>query len=68
MDPALLDPRSTWADPAAYDAMADRLAGMFADNFEAYADGVTPDVRAAGPRVAPGSGSEGPRDFDSISG
>ena len=50
MPAAFLDPRSTWADPAAYDAAADRLARMFADNFAAYADGVDVAVRDAGPR------------------
>ena len=46
-----LDPRATWADPAAYDQMASRLARMFADNLDAFADGVSDAVRAAGPRV-----------------
>jgi len=53
---SFLDPRSTWADPAAYDDMADTLARMFADNFAAYADGVTDAIRAAGPRVVGRSG------------
>ena len=48
---AFLDPRGTWVDPAGYDSAAARLARMFADNFEAYADGVSEAVRAAGPRV-----------------
>jgi phosphoenolpyruvate carboxykinase (ATP) len=46
-----LDPRSTWADPAAYDEAAARLARMFADNFAAYADGVADDIRGAGPAI-----------------
>jgi phosphoenolpyruvate carboxykinase (ATP) len=46
-----LDPRTTWADPAAYDVAAARLARMFADNFAAFADGVSPAVAAAGPTV-----------------
>jgi phosphoenolpyruvate carboxykinase (ATP) len=48
-----LDPRDTWADPAAYDRQAARLAAMFADNFASYVDGVTDDIGAAGP-VVPG--------------
>ena len=47
----LLDPRSTWADQAAYDELAVRLAGMFEKNFEQYADGVSPEIIAAGPRT-----------------
>ena len=49
--PGFLDPRSTWADPAAYDEAAARLATMFEANFAAYADGVSPDIREAGPKV-----------------
>jgi phosphoenolpyruvate carboxykinase (ATP) len=47
----VLRPRDTWADPAAYDAKARELAAMFADNFAAYADGVSPAVRSAGPLI-----------------
>jgi phosphoenolpyruvate carboxykinase (ATP) len=47
-----LEPRSTWADPAAYDRAAALLARMFADNFDAFSDGVDGAVRAAGPRVS----------------
>jgi phosphoenolpyruvate carboxykinase (ATP) len=46
-----LQPRETWQDKDAYDEQARRLAGMFAENFEAYASGVTPEVREAGPRI-----------------
>lgn len=45
----LLDPRSTWADGQAYDAKAADLARMFIDNFEEFADGVSEEVREAGP-------------------
>jgi phosphoenolpyruvate carboxykinase (ATP) len=46
----LLDPRATWADPAAYDAQAAKLAEMFRKNFERYAAEVSQEVRAAAPR------------------
>jgi phosphoenolpyruvate carboxykinase (ATP) len=47
----VLQPRGTWPDAADYDRQAARLAQMFAENFERYAEGVGDDVRAAGPRV-----------------
>ncbi len=47
---SLLDPRLTWADPAAYDEKARELAQMFRKNFERFRD-VSPGVAAAGPRV-----------------
>lgn len=49
---SFLDPRATWPDAAAYDAAAQRLAAMFADNFAGYADGVGESIRAAGPNAA----------------
>src|SRR5687768_13694337 len=50
VDTALLDPRSTWADPDAYDAKAAELARMFRENFARFED-VSPGVAAAGPRI-----------------
>ncbi len=47
----VLDPKSTWDDPDAYDAQAQKLADMFAENFEKYADDVTPEILAAGPTL-----------------
>ncbi len=47
VDAALLDPRGTWANPAAYDAQAAKLVGMFADNFGQYLGHIDADVRAA---------------------
>jgi phosphoenolpyruvate carboxykinase (ATP) len=49
--PEVLSPRTTWANAAEYDAQAARLAGMFHENFKEFADRVSPEVRAAGPRV-----------------
>jgi phosphoenolpyruvate carboxykinase (ATP) len=51
VEPSLLDPRSTWRDPEAYDAKARELAQMFADNFEKRFGDVDPAIRAAGPRT-----------------
>ncbi|HEX7950757.1 MAG TPA: phosphoenolpyruvate carboxykinase (ATP) [Candidatus Limnocylindrales bacterium] len=45
----VLVPRGTWPDRAAYDEAAKRIAHMFHENFEAYADGVSEAVRNAGP-------------------
>jgi phosphoenolpyruvate carboxykinase (ATP) len=47
----VLQPRSTWADKAAYDRQARTLAEMFAKNFTSYASGVTAEIRAAAPRA-----------------
>ncbi|MCR9148011.1 MAG: phosphoenolpyruvate carboxykinase [Rhodobacteraceae bacterium] len=43
----LLDPRRTWDDAAAYDAQAEKLVKMFADNFEQYLPYIDEDVKAA---------------------
>ncbi len=47
VDAGLLNPRGTWADPAAYDAQAAKLVRMFADNFGQYLPFIDEDVRAA---------------------
>jgi phosphoenolpyruvate carboxykinase (ATP) len=47
----LLEPRSTWPDPAAYDTKARQLAAMFRDNFARFADDAGAEVAGAGPRV-----------------
>ena len=47
---AVLDARGTWADGAAYDAQAARLAGMFRANIEKFGAAVSAEVKAAGPR------------------
>ena len=50
VDSGLLDPRSTWRDPGAYDRQAQVLAQMFRDNFTRFSL-VEPGLAAAGPRV-----------------
>jgi phosphoenolpyruvate carboxykinase (ATP) len=49
VEPALLDPRSTWSDAAAYDAQASKLADMFVKNFKQFESSVGANVRAAAP-------------------
>ncbi|MGD8322092.1 MAG: phosphoenolpyruvate carboxykinase (ATP), partial [Gemmatimonadota bacterium] len=46
----ILDPRNTWEDKDAYDAQAEKLARMFKDNFAQFADQVSDEVKAAGPK------------------
>ncbi len=49
VDAKILNPRETWADPKAYDAMAATLVEMFAKNFAKFEAHVDSDVRSAGP-------------------
>jgi phosphoenolpyruvate carboxykinase (ATP) len=49
VDSGLLDPRSTWRDPDAYDRKARELGRMFRDNIAKF--DVSEAVAAAGPRV-----------------
>lgn len=51
VDAAILDPRSTWADKAAYDKQARRLVDMFVTNFGKFEAHVDASVRDAAPRV-----------------
>ena len=51
VDPAILDPRGTWADGAAYDRTAARLVELFNQNFAQFADAVDAGVRDAAPRT-----------------
>jgi len=43
----LLDPRRTWGDPAAYDAQAQKLVAMFAENFAQYVPFIDQSVKNA---------------------
>jgi phosphoenolpyruvate carboxykinase (ATP) len=45
----ILWPRDTWAEPAAYDAAARKLAGLFIENFKTYEAGASAEVRSASP-------------------
>ena len=47
----VLKPRTTWADGAAYDEQAAKLARMFVENFKTFEQGVTAEVLAAGPNA-----------------
>jgi phosphoenolpyruvate carboxykinase (ATP) len=46
----VLRPRDSWSDPAAYDAQARKLAGMFRANFEKFAGSVDPRLKDIGPK------------------
>lgn len=48
----LLNPKGTWADASAYDATANKLAGLFKKNFEKYADYANEEILAGAPKVA----------------
>jgi phosphoenolpyruvate carboxykinase (ATP) len=46
----VLVPRQAWADKAAYDETAKKLARLFRKNFEKYSTGSAEAIRQAGPR------------------
>ena len=47
----ILIPKNTWANPAEYDNQRNRLATLFSDNFEAFADQASEAVIMAGPEA-----------------
>ena len=52
VDPAILDPRSTWADKDDYDRTAQKLVQLFVDNFAQFEAHVDESVRKAAPQAA----------------
>ncbi|MFC6489102.1 phosphoenolpyruvate carboxykinase [Nitratireductor sp. GCM10026969] len=51
IDSGILDPRGTWPDKAAFDAQAERLIGMFIENFAKFESHVDTDVLKASPQM-----------------
>lgn len=47
----ILNPRNTWYDKDAYDKKAEKLAGMFAENFEQFEEVASQELIKAGPKV-----------------
>ncbi len=47
----VLMPKNTWADEAAYDAQALKLAKLFKENFKVYEEGSSAEIIAAGPNM-----------------
>ncbi len=45
----LLNPKSTWSDAGQYDKAAQKLAGLFHNNFARYADASSDEIKNAGP-------------------
>ena len=52
VDDAILDPRNTWSDKAAYDAQAQKLVRLFIDNFAQFEAHVDANVIQAAPKAA----------------
>ncbi len=47
----ILNPKNTWQDKASYDEYIHKLALRFNENTKRFAEDVTPDILAAGPKI-----------------
>lgn len=47
----IMNPRETWSDPAAFDAQAQKLAGLFHENFRQFKEQSPAGVAEAAPRA-----------------
>ncbi len=45
----ILNPANTWADKAAYDAQANKLAGLFVDNFKQFEEYANEEIMSGAP-------------------
>ena len=52
MPSELLNPREAWADKAAYDVHANKLAEAFNKNFEKFACNTAAEILAAAPKLS----------------
>lgn len=47
----VLIPSEAWSDPAAYHSAATKLAELFIENYDRYADGADPEIEKGGPTL-----------------
>lgn len=47
----VLVPKNAWSDQASYEETAKKLANLFVENFKTYEEGVSDEIKAAGPKI-----------------